>query len=369
MNTAEEIYNKITTNIKDIEKSFKISFYDNDKLVLIKLNQFKQYKKGKIEWKQVKLISFEKKIIWDIENEIDIFDDLLSKFLKEKEIPKPEILNNSGFQFRNNSWQNSININRSSEKSTFSVVECNVLCDIYQPEKVYSNIRFPKLLHYLNNKGDIIHLQEVTPDFLNMLLNCNWVKENYYVSDLSNTVWDPIGVVTLSKFPIIKVQKIFLNPGKRPIISCKIQINNTNINFINNHLISNRRGKNSKRNSELESLSIAINEIGGNNTIIAGDFNFIEDSEGDQLIEYGLTDVDVLFNSVNTTSTYDPKVNTLARDLNPIARELRMDRVYFKSLDKSIEPTNYFVDKNISFDSNSFLTDHFPIICDFKLLK
>jgi endonuclease/exonuclease/phosphatase family metal-dependent hydrolase len=88
----------------------------------------------------------------------------------------------------------------------------NVLFDIDDPSRpyhfndlIYTSLRRPycfKLLERCN--ADIVVLQEVTPDFHAELLQQGFVRERYFLSDLTATSLVP-GNLIMTKFPMTKV--------------------------------------------------------------------------------------------------------------------------------------------------------------------
>src|SRR5271157_5802678 len=69
--------------------------------------------------------------------------------------------------------------------------------------------RSASLLHIIYQcNADIIGLQEVTPEFLKLVLEQDWVRDNYFISDFQGTTVQPHGVLLLSSLPI---RRLFLH--------------------------------------------------------------------------------------------------------------------------------------------------------------
>ncbi|CAF5142167.1 unnamed protein product, partial [Rotaria sp. Silwood1] len=69
-------------------------------------------------------------------------------------------------------------------------VTWNILLDHYQSTLIYNSQRYRSILDTLKSLlPDIICLQEVTMNFLNLLLNEIWLQENnYYIIMMKNVI-------------------------------------------------------------------------------------------------------------------------------------------------------------------------------------
>ena len=77
----------------------------------------------------------------------------------------------------------------------------------------FSPFAFPErsiaLLHIIHQYGaDLIGLQEVTSEFLKIVLEQDWVREDYFISDFQGSTVQPHGVLLLSRLPI---RRLFLH--------------------------------------------------------------------------------------------------------------------------------------------------------------
>ncbi|CAF3700170.1 unnamed protein product [Rotaria sp. Silwood1] len=72
----------------------------------------------------------------------------------------------------------------------YHIVTWNILFDYYQPALIYTSQRYRSILDTLKSLlPDIICLQEVTYNFLNLLLNEIWLQENnYYIIIMKNVI-------------------------------------------------------------------------------------------------------------------------------------------------------------------------------------
>ena len=62
-----------------------------------------------------------------------------------------------------------------------------------------------------DTNADVIGLQEVTPQFVEMLMTQPWVQRSYFVSEVSSVVVQPFGQVILSRIPLTSVQLYHMN--------------------------------------------------------------------------------------------------------------------------------------------------------------
>lgn len=119
--------------------------------------------------------------------------------------------------------------------------------------------------------ANLICLQEVTTDFLKLLLKQEWVRNCYFVSDANGSTVIPYGVVILSKHYMSNVT-LFDMPtdmGRR-LLLCGISLNGDNFIVGTVHLES-------MNNSEMRINQLArIQEITSahENWMLLGDFNF-----------------------------------------------------------------------------------------------
>jgi endonuclease/exonuclease/phosphatase family metal-dependent hydrolase len=89
------------------------------------------------------------------------------------------------------------------------VVSYNVLMDANSElsqypieDLLYTEHRWPAVLKIIEHeRADIIALQEGTAKFLEQLLQEEWVRRGYYISDYSGNSVNPMGNLILSRYP------------------------------------------------------------------------------------------------------------------------------------------------------------------------
>jgi endonuclease/exonuclease/phosphatase family metal-dependent hydrolase len=170
---------------------------------------------------------------------------------------------------------------------------------------------------------DIICLQEVTLDFLKMLLNMNFIRTSYYVNDSTGSTIPSYGVLMLSKFPFetITIHNLASNMGRR-YLKGRFLINDVMIDIGTVHLES------------MDNCQIRCNQLyeisnimeSSEQAIVMGDFNFtIKSYENDFLSQSTFID------SWYSTNGTNP-------DVSMTRRGLMIDRVMHRSKNGVLYP-------------------------------
>lgn len=154
-------------------------------------------------------------------------------------------------------------------KETFSIdqlsiVTYNVWFDGYKKKE-----RAVALMDLCKDK-DIICLQEVTPSFLEDILKIDWVRNNYFISDVQARTVLPYGVLILSKIQPLKFTFHKMESKMaRYFLLMHLNVNNENIEIGTVHLesLSNR----DRRKAQLELISKTLK---CETSLFMGDFNF-----------------------------------------------------------------------------------------------
>lgn len=375
MKTEKETYNTIKWDPRFNELQFSIEY--RDKEVSYKKVPFGQYSpNGDVPWHRIVRFYYRNNLVWDRENKIEILDEIhsMEDFQDDDmgEISSSDLNISYGkgyfFDPEINNWANIASFTgHYSAKNQLTVQTFNVLCDTYEPEKGYANLRYPEIIKFIKNRSDIIHLQEVTTEFAGMLLSEKWVRENYFVSDTEESLWKPFGVLTLSRFPFFRTSYLSLRKDRRPILLTEIEIEGKSFLTVNVHLNSNRSGNVNGRKKEIDSLMSLISDSNVQNVILAGDFNFNDNSEALPITQKGFIDIDRYFFSDEKNNSFDPHINKLARLLSPMGTARRMDRIFLKSHFAAIVPSYFEVYKEIEFSTDHYLSDHFPVFSELDL--
>ncbi len=83
-------------------------------------------------------------------------------------------------------------------------------------DMIYTQHRIPALLHILKEtRAHIVALQEVTPEFFLRLKQEEWVRQHYYISDITGNSVKPVGNLLLSRFPFDSLeQRSYIHYGR-----------------------------------------------------------------------------------------------------------------------------------------------------------
>ncbi len=164
----------------------------------------------------------------------------------------------------------------------------NILFDYHYSTLIHTPQRYQTILHTLKSVlPDVICLQEVTSNFLNLLLNEIWLQENnYYIiimESVSNSEKDKsYGQLILTKnfrprsfsaIPLDVSNDTTAATKTKELIIARFGLDSKiTIDLVNLHLHSNRsRNSAEKRCRALENLFKKMNT---NNYMLIGDFNF-----------------------------------------------------------------------------------------------
>eukprot|EP01122_Echinamoeba_exundans_P005966 TRINITY_DN16168_c0_g1_i1.p1 TRINITY_DN16168_c0_g1~~TRINITY_DN16168_c0_g1_i1.p1 ORF type:complete len:396 (-),score=58.28 TRINITY_DN16168_c0_g1_i1:2-1189(-) len=238
----------------------------------------------------------------------------------------------------------------------------NVLFEMDDPSRpyhfndlVYTSLRRPHCFQLLERtNADVIVLQEVTVDFHAELLQQGFVRERYFISDLTAASLVP-GNLILSKFPLTKVFLHQFKMSPKTMCLAKGVVNSREISIGAVHLKAGLasqfgfiRARQVREAIQLQSL------YKFDDGLLVGDFNFREgspqmDDPADQrreevplLQESGYTDVWVQKHGDSERGfTYDLDRNDLARVISERIRlhekrfpvNNRFDRIMIKSKD------------------------------------
>lgn len=279
------------------------------------------------------------------------------------------------------------------------LMSLNVLYELHDPDIVLPYNRWPYLIDFLENSdADIIALQEVTPCFLSILERQNWVRENYFLTDISNQAETirPYGQIFLSKF---QPNQLFFSQqfSKRFIIACfPIKGQSHPLHIMNVHLKSNYKGDSSKvRQKQLNQILTTFSQLDSSNSasfLIVGDTNITSRD----IISYTNSRVKMVdvWDEAGPTGdfgwTFNIDENSLAKRLSRNAKHERFDRVLINAeckilkpikiqvtaksqIDLTIPPKAKMWDSDNERDSNSskhqelWISDHYALECLFEV--
>ena len=220
------------------------------------------------------------------------------------------------------------------------------------------------------SNADIIALQEITNASLEVFLQEDWVKTNYFISDISGSTLTSTyrpkqlnyGVILLSRFPIKSLNLHPLTSGQgRHVLIAEFDINSQKCLIGTTHLESVGHGlerppEEIRRREELHPVQLrecfSLLNISDHSALM-GDFNFSWEENSNIASSY--------LDFWGTLRSSDPGYTARFRHNAPA----RIDRILCRSADQSWKPTK--IDrigmKPISSDSpDIFPSDHFGLI-------
>ena len=240
----------------------------------------------------------------------------------------------------------------SSRSDRFSITTFNVLFDrnirdAYEMPTIHSRERFLFALDRLRHlTSDIVCFQEVTPTFASIVMEQDWIKQDYFISyDDKSSCLEPYGQLTISRFPMSRVWSYQFGPlARKRVLLCDMLVNDRHLIVANVHLPADKflssgasAGilENRQRQGQLRRIVSLVQETADDH-FVAGDFNFGDNDmfENRYLDESFLSDSWKLQHSLNKEPgfTFDPAGNELTHILCPSALAAqRIDRILFHS--------------------------------------
>lgn len=218
--------------------------------------------------------------------------------------------------------------------------------------------------------ADIIALQEVNEKSLMALLKTDWIREKFYVSDISSSTFYTYGVVILSRLPIknLKVYPL-TSMMSRNVLIAEYVINGSKLLVASTHLESLKHSENIR--------AVQLNEIfsllgDSDNAILMGDLNFCSSWDENSRIDKTYQDVWSVLRPNEFGYTEDEEINTMRKALNREEKKVRFDRILLKSKQSEWEPASI---KRLGTDPIStktpdvFPSDHFGLLAQLNWSK
>ena len=212
-------------------------------------------------------------------------------------------------------------------------------------------------------RADVIALQEIMPDFLEVVLEMQWVRENYYVSDLKGDTVQPYGVLLLSRLPISRLYHCEMPSNMfREMLVAEYLINGQTMKVATVHLESGRESAR-ERVQQLDIIFPRLQDAP--HTVLMGDFNFHSCAWEGGYIDpsYG--------NMWDVLEGAEPDFAAAAVDLNAMLHREKMkqllgfDRILLRSTAPGWQPQSIHLlgaEPISPEDSGVFPSDHFGLM-------
>eukprot|EP01012_Entosiphon_sulcatum_P011075 TRINITY_DN16631_c0_g1_i1.p1 TRINITY_DN16631_c0_g1~~TRINITY_DN16631_c0_g1_i1.p1 ORF type:complete len:1027 (-),score=126.78 TRINITY_DN16631_c0_g1_i1:3-3056(-) len=219
------------------------------------------------------------------------------------------------------------------------IITWNILFDEYDKDVIHTSDRYPRVLAELRQaSADVVALQEVTEIFVTALQGEDWVRDEYYLSEITRNAIFPYGqlILTRKSLGMPQIQVVWLSRVKKAVTAF-LPVDGTMCAFTVVHLTANNKGED--RSAAREEQLSALLPVFENCPIhfIMGDFNTSDDPIP---LLSSLEYRDVFHSSTGRATpgwTYDPFVNPTANvTKGPTSRERRFDRIFVRGL--TLEP-------------------------------
>ncbi|MDJ0693990.1 poly(A) polymerase [Mastigocoleus sp. MO_188.B34] len=388
----QDVYNRIIWDARLDKRNFIIGFHErNSDTGIQEMHVLQWSANGDIPWHRIRYIRCKDTIVWDRDRNLDLFaakqlpvnawndrdNSNSQKSMSSKKSLNPQKLLNSQksleadavkfvhksvYKYNGSIWEE-VNQNPDSVRlKSLNVVSFNVLHDRYEAEKIQTVKRIPVIFQHLKESdADIIAIQEATPNFLELLLSENWVRDRYYISEsIDGENIKPSGNLLMSRLPFTLVEHRFSIHKSLMVGTYKINGEVLQVGVV--HLTSDRaQNAAEKRKYQLNTLLKYLQSQPGD-SLIVGDFN----TRGKQLQEildlYGFTDLWEELHPEQLGYTFDPQQNPLAELMSLEGEAARFDRILLHSVDRKFSPNsiNLFACEPIA-GTPIYPSDHFGI--------
>ena len=202
MATSWEIYNRIIWDYRLDSSVFIICFEDRISESGIREKPLVNWTAdGDIPWHRIRYIRCQDIIVWDREQHLDLISsgylpvfawksnqaDENDKNISNLEEQPTKFHKKSVYKYEADGWQSVEYLSISVKSNSLKIASFNVLCDVYEKDKIQTEKRLPVIAEELRKAdADIIAIQEATPDFIRFILSQDWVRNYYYVSESSH---------------------------------------------------------------------------------------------------------------------------------------------------------------------------------------
>lgn len=376
MATSRQVYDRIIWDIRLDSSVFVIGFQERMSSTGVREKPLTQWEgDGDIPWHRIRYIRCGDVVVWNREQHLDLISGgelpqiaWKKNISAENNMSLPE--NNQVifpqrhvYRYHLQNWEVDTQPLSSVNSQSLTIVSFNVLCNLYEAEKIQTEKRLPVIVEHLRKcNADIIAIQEATPPLVQLLLSQDWVKD-YYISESSAaTTVKTYGNLLLSRLPFTLVEHQFAE-NKRVLVGTW-QINEEFFHVAVVHLTSDY-AKNAldKRKHQLSTIIKYLQQYSGS-CLIVGDFNIKGDEQTEVLTEAGFVDVWREVNPDDPGYTFDPERNSLAALMSLYGIPARLDRILLKSQNQNwiSQSMNLFACEPLeNLEATIFPSDHFGI--------
>ena len=345
MATSREVYDRIIWDVRLDSSAFVVGFQERLSSTGMREKPLAQWETdGDIPWHRIRYIRCGDVVVWDREQHLDL--------ISSGELPaaawKTESTENLGekvvtvldstaiftprpvYKYDIQGWQPDTQKAAAVNLETLAIASFNVLCDLYEKDKIATEKRLPAIIEELRQcNADIITIQEATPALVELLLLQNWVR-NYYISESSTAeTVRPLGNLLLSRLPFTLVEHQF--SGHKRVLVGSCEINGQLLHIAVVHLTSDyAQNALEKRQHQLATIVGYLQKLPGN-SLIAGDFNTRGNEQEEIWKGAGCIDIWQQLHPDAAGYTFDPQRNSLAALMSLKGIPVRLDRILLRS--------------------------------------
>ncbi|WP_228045450.1 MULTISPECIES: poly(A) polymerase [unclassified Tolypothrix] len=378
MATSREVYHRIIWDERLNSSAFVVGYQERLASTGIREKPLTQWATdGDIPWHRIRYIRCQDVVVWDREQHLDL--------ISSGELPaaawKSETRENTGekvitvldstviftprpvYKYDIQGWQLNTQKAAAVDLETLTIASFNVLCDLYDKEKIATEKRLPAIVEQLRQcNADIIAIQEATPALVELLLSQTWVR-NYYISESSTAEKvRPYGNLLLSRLPFTLVEHQF--SGHKRVLVGSCEINGQLLHIAVVHLTSDyAQNALEKRQHQLSTIVAYLQTLPGN-SLIAGDFNTRGNEQEEILMGAGYVDIWQKLHPDAAGYTFDPQRNALAALMSLTGIPVRLDRILLlnPNHDWQAQSINLFACEPIAdTEGKIYPSDHFGL--------
>lgn len=370
---SHEIYNRIIWDKRLNPNVFIFGYTDRLSKTGFKEKSLMDWEvDGDIPWHRIRYILCRNIVVWDRDKHIDKFSsqELPSEAWHLEQTPitienlstptLPTFSSQTVYHYDLVGWQVCPKTKENISINSLTVLTFNVLSDMYEADKIYTEQRIPVIVELLKNSlADIIVLQEVTISLFNQLVKEDWVKDYFCSEAPSAPSLESQNLIIFSKYPFTLMEHWYSTYKK--VLLASWQINDQALHLAAVHLTSSHtRNSEQIRANQLSALLEYLATLTGD-SIIAGDFNLVDDEHAEDFLKYGFTDIWKDLRPKEVGYTFNPEINPLAKLMSLSGKPTRFDRIFLKSKTGSWlgEKIDMFASK--PFAESLFASDHFGV--------
>ncbi len=313
--TSREVYDRIRWDTRFDRAEFVVG-YDHHGAEPNEV-AFEAFSPGEIPWHRILYFKQAGRIVWDRRARLDLLSSISGGAQRDADstfVARP------AYRWDGALWT-AAELPSAPPPSRLRVLTWNVLFDLFEAEKLDTEARIPRILDRLEHAdADVIALQEVTPRFLEKLLQRPWVRARYAISEgeAAESV-DPSGQLLLARHPLTNVREHRFSRAKHVLTG-----DVAGITFAVVHLTSDREeGAEAKRARQLDVVLDQLANAPGPVAVL-GDFNAGDEAT---LPLRDLVDVWPALRPDEPGVTFDPKRNRLAAITTQRDLARRLDRI------------------------------------------